>query len=224
MLSPDGRTVAFTLAVAGPSQGLNTMPVSGEGSTENLVGGVSAWPTDWSRDGRFILFFRNGDAGTQFDIWVYDLREKRARAVLQTPANEAQARFSPNQRLIAYVSDDTGRFEVFLRPFDGPGDRVPVSSGGGQQPLWSADGKRLFYLSTEGVLMSVDVRQEGPAVTVGVPRRLFELRIPALTSLRRPCFAMTMPLPAMANGFSSASSNRAPRVSRSWSGSTGPRG
>jgi Tol biopolymer transport system component len=181
-LSPDGRTVAFTLDSSGPSQGLNTMPVSGDGSTVNLVGGVTAWPTDWSRDGRFILFFRNGDAGTQFDIWVYDLREKRTRALLQTPANEAQARFSPNQRLIAYVSDDTGRINVFLRPFDGPGDRVPVSSGGGQQPMWSVDGKRLFYLSTEGVLMSVDVRQEGPAVTVGVPRRLFEFRIPPLTS------------------------------------------
>jgi hypothetical protein len=103
---------------------------------------------------------------------------------VQGTANEGQGRFSPSQQWVAYASDETGRFEVYLRPFEGPGERVPVSSGGGQQPRWSLDGKRVFYLAPNADLMAVDVREAQTTVTLGAPRRLFRMQVPPLTSSR----------------------------------------
>jgi hypothetical protein len=89
-----------------------------------------------------------------------------------------QARFSPNWRSIAYASDESGRFQVYVRPFPAAAGQSQISAGGGMQPEWRPDGKELFYVSADGKMMAVSVTTDQPAFTAGVPRALLEVDIP----------------------------------------------
>lgn len=110
---------------------------------------------------------------TGADLWVVEPQGARQpRPFSNTPFWEKQATFSPNGRWLAYVSDDSGQFEVYLRPFPGPGARVPISSEGGEEPAWSKSGRELFYRSG-GRMMSVSI-SETPELTAGRPQVLFE--------------------------------------------------
>ena len=98
--------------------------------------------------------------------------EPETRPFLQEKFNEGDPAFSPNGRWVAYVSDESGRFEVYVRPFPGPGARATVSIGGGRHPGWNPNGRELFYRSGDKV-MAVDV-QAGDEISLGKPRALFE--------------------------------------------------
>jgi hypothetical protein len=98
--------------------------------------------------------------------------EKTAKPFLASRFNEIQARFSPDRRWIAYASDESGRFEVYVRPFPAAGVQSPISVGGGTQPEWRRDGQ----------LMAVDVVSSSSTLTAGVPRRLFDVEIPELSA------------------------------------------
>ena len=104
--------------------------------------------------------------------------EKTAKPFLASRFNEIQARFSPDGRWIAYASDESGRFEVYVRRFPTGGAQSPISVGGGTQPEWRRDGKELFYISADGKLMVVDIGSSGSTLTAGVPRSLFDVEIP----------------------------------------------
>ena len=93
-------------------------------------------------------------------------------AFLETPFGEGAPTFSPDGRWVAYVSNESGRNEIHVRPFPGPGERLTVSVEGGNEPVWSRDGRELFYRSGDA-MMAVDV-STGPALNTGKPRRLFE--------------------------------------------------
>lgn len=97
---------------------------------------------------------------------------RQARTFLNTSFWEKQATFSPNGRWLAYVSDESGEFEVYMRPFPGPGPRFPISSGGGEEPAWSRSGRELFYRSG-GRMMSVSI-SETPEFSASRPQVLFE--------------------------------------------------
>jgi Tol biopolymer transport system component len=130
--SPDGTRVALLAA------GLRLMAANGVGEQENLVDGVSA-PTDWSLDGRFLLFWRRGEK-TRTDIWALPLfGERKPYPLLNSPANEELARFSPDGHWLAYTSDESGSQEVYVRSFTSEGragaDRKRISSRGGFQPM-----------------------------------------------------------------------------------------
>ena len=128
---------------------------------------------DWSADGRFILYRVLG-AKTKNDIWVLPLfGERKPYPLLQTEFGEFWARFSPDGRWVAYVSDETGTNEVYVREFSGSGGRLQVSVGGGSSPSWRRDGKELFY-NSGGKLMAVDVKVSGSGFEPGVPKLLFE--------------------------------------------------
>ena len=137
-------------------------------------------PNDWSRDGRFLLYTQQ-DPRTKADLWALPLASDATPAGAPTPFantefNEDQGRFSPDTHWVAYVSDESGRSEIYVQPFPaatGGGGKTRVSRDGGDQPRWGRDGKELFYLSLDGKLMAVNVA-EGPKFRAGVPESLFQ--------------------------------------------------
>jgi eukaryotic-like serine/threonine-protein kinase len=126
--------------------------------------------SDWSSDGRLLLVSNNfGNA----DIQIFDHVEKTFRPLLSTQANEMNAVFSPDEKWIAYQSDETGDFEVYIRPLIGSSSRR-LSSGGGAHPHWRADGKELFYMKPDGSMMSIDF-QLNPTLQAKPAKFLFKM-------------------------------------------------
>jgi len=154
--------------------------------TSNLAGDETAllkspqpkFPQDWSHDGRFLLYSVGGNAA--LDLWVLPLQgEAKPTLFLGTQFAESQGRFSPDDRYIAYVSNESGRLEVYVRPFspDGKaGGQQMVSQGGGSQPLWRRDGKELFYIAADSKVMAVPV-STAPTFQRGTPVALFTVPI-----------------------------------------------
>ena len=116
----------------------------------------------------------------QFDVWLLSMKDRQTRALIQTAANEMTPEFSPDGRWLAYVSNESGRHEVYVQPYPGPGERHLISTNGGEQPAWRRDGLELFYVENGGynfpgvpALMSVTVATT-PAFRAGTPDKLFE--------------------------------------------------
>jgi serine/threonine protein kinase len=179
--SPDGSRVAFAAARGGGAH-IYQKASNGAGKEQVLVGATdeAKVPNDWSRDGRFLLYAQQ-DPKTKADLWVLPLASDGTPAGAPTPFantefNEDQGRFSPDTHWVAYVSDESGKSEVYVQPFPaapGGGSKTQVSRGGGDQPRWRRDGKELFYVSPDGKLMAVNV-VEGPTFKAGVPETLFQ--------------------------------------------------
>jgi serine/threonine-protein kinase len=168
--SPDGTRIAFA---SGTDLDLKWVPADGSGSAQLLLQKEeNQLPSSWSPDGRTLAFYEiNPD--TARDIWTITLDGQGApRPILVTEFNEHSPTFSPDGRWLAYVSDESGREEIYLRPFPGPGAKYPVSRTGGREPVWSAHESELFYRSGDKV-MSVAV-ETVPDLTTGTPRVLFE--------------------------------------------------
>jgi serine/threonine-protein kinase len=111
---------------------------------------------DWSPDGKRIAFqLSAGDSAPNDEIWIYSLPEKRAARAWETTANLSSPRWSPDGRWLAYVSDETGAPEVFLRPVTGSGVAVRVSNAGGDLPYWRPDGRELYYRIPDGGIVAV---------------------------------------------------------------------
>ena len=137
------------------------------------------FPTDWSRDGRFLLYNTVGPKGN-VDIWAMPLDGTRTPVeILGTAFSEQHAQFSPDGQWIAYQSDKTGRSEIYVRPFAASGADVPVSTGGGGQVRWSPKGAELFYIAADDRLMTVTIRAtriDSP-VELGTPQALFPTNV-----------------------------------------------
>ena len=130
-------------------------------------------PSDWSLDGRFIIY-QQTDPKTKRDIWVLPLfGDKKPFPFLQTEANEGGARISPDGRWMAYTSDALGGYEVHIQSFPERGGLRQVSTGGGIGPNWRRDGKELFYYALDGKLIAVEVKT-GASFEMGSPHALFE--------------------------------------------------
>jgi hypothetical protein len=113
---------------------------------------------DWSRDGRFLLY-RIADPKTGFDLWAVPMfGDRKPFPVVQTEFEEREAQFSPDGKWIAYQSNESGRFEVYVQPFPGPGPKSALSTQGGGQVRWRRDGRELFYLALDGRMMAVSLR------------------------------------------------------------------
>jgi eukaryotic-like serine/threonine-protein kinase len=188
--SPDGARIVFQTL-----DGLYLKPASGAGKEEPLLKTKAPiFPDDWSRDGRFLLYSAI-DPKTGYDLWVLpDLGgasgDRKATPFLQTQFNERYGQFSPDSHWIAYVSDESGRPEVYVRPFPASsngGAKVKVSQEGGSQPRWRKDGKELFYLSPDGKLMAVEVVATGPVLQTGIPKPLFQ--VPASSPINDDAFS-----------------------------------
>jgi serine/threonine protein kinase/Tol biopolymer transport system component len=180
--SPDGQRVAFAASTGkdGGIKQLYARRADGVGEDQLLLQrNRIIFPQDWSADGRFILFeeWRTQEPQSA-DLWILPLAGARQPVPFAaTDAHETEGRFSPDAQWIAYVSNDTGRHEVYLRRFVG-GATLRVSSAGGFQPSWRADGQELFYLAADGKLMSVSVTPVRGGVQLGTPAALFQTSVP----------------------------------------------
>jgi len=136
-------------------------------------------PNDWSSDGRFLLF-RSNDPQTGFDLWVPPLSgDKRPFPFLKTSFAEREGQFSPDSKWVAYQSNESGQFEIYVQPFPGPGGKLQISSNGGAQPRWNRNGKEIFYVSLDSKMMAAPVRlsPDGQSLETGTPVALFPVRI-----------------------------------------------
>src|SRR5262249_12095065 len=150
---------------------------SNTGAEEALLkSSMDLYPTDWSRDGKLLLYTAV-DPKSGRDLWVLPLDgERKPIPYLQTPFDEAQGQFSPDGRWVAYTSTDSGRPEIYVQPFPASGGKWQISTAGGVTPRWRADGKELFYISLDRKLMAVDITAAAK-FEAGIPRPLFTMRI-----------------------------------------------
>jgi Tol biopolymer transport system component/tRNA A-37 threonylcarbamoyl transferase component Bud32 len=168
--SPDKRRIAFA-SDQGNAPKIWVKNASGTGAEDALVEG-RAFPTDWSRDARYLLYMTDGGA-TRMDVWAYDFERRTSTPLLASPFNERSARFSPDGKWIAYVSDEAHDAQVYVRSFPDGATKIQISTAGGDQPEWRRDGRELFYLAPDSTLMAVDVHASGAGFAVGAAQPLF---------------------------------------------------
>jgi eukaryotic-like serine/threonine-protein kinase len=173
--SPDDTRIVFSSNRTGGGD-LYQKATSGGGAEELLFASdYRKSATDWSHDGRIVLFSEFG-ATTRQDIWSLSLPDRKAQVVLQTEFFETASVFSPDGRWIAYSSDESGRQEVYVRPFPDPGAKSRISRDGGTFARWRGDGKEIFFSTGDGKIMAVDGKT-GVAFEAGDPKPLFTTRL-----------------------------------------------
>ena len=170
--SPDGRRLVFSSTRKG-SGNLYAKAADGSGAEEVLIEDEKTKvPTDWSPDGRRIAYMSSErETETGWDIWILDVAERKATALLETRADERGAVFSPDGSSIAYSSSESGTEDVYVRPFPGPGEARRISSGGGMFPRWRRDGKEIFFVAPGNRVMSAGLAGGGD------PRPLFAAKM-----------------------------------------------
>jgi len=168
----DGRRLTLASAKEG-SYSIYWRPVDGSAPDERLLSGDwPNYPFSWSPDSK-VLAFVSINPTTLQDIRVLNVDQKGAsKPFLETQFREGAPAFSPDGKWIAYVSDESGRLEIYVRPFPGPGEKWPISLEGGNEPVWPRNGRELFYRAGD-TMMVVDV-QTTPTFSAGKPRKLFE--------------------------------------------------
>jgi dipeptidyl aminopeptidase/acylaminoacyl peptidase len=175
--SPDGARIVFASNRKGIAD-LFVKPSSGVGAEELLFESpLPKLPTDWSLDGRFLLY-EYGDAKNGWDLAALPMAgERKPIVIASAPFEESAGQFSPDGSWVAYQSNESGRFEIYVQPFPGPGDRWQVSTGGGAHPRWRPDGGELYFVSPGGTLMAAVVRASGSTFDAGSPTALFQTRM-----------------------------------------------
>jgi serine/threonine protein kinase/Tol biopolymer transport system component len=174
--SPDASRIVFS-SIRPILSDLYVKPASGSTNEQLLLKtGQSKMPTDWSSDGKLILYTESNSKG-KIDIWVLPLDGDRTpMPFLQDDFEKLSAKFSRDGKWVAYSSDESGQPQVYVRPFPGPGGKYQVSNGGGSQPVWRRDGKELFYIGADGKLMALEVRL-GSRFEAGDVKPLFDTHI-----------------------------------------------
>jgi eukaryotic-like serine/threonine-protein kinase len=182
--SPDGRRLAF-MSTEGTANGLYQKPTDGAQAQESLlVSQLPKFPSSWSADGRYLLYFSPNSGQGGVDLWVLPMTGTRKPfAFLQSAFGKVWGQFSPDGRWVAYQSNESGRNEIYLRRFVVPGDasdsttaregQWQVSTTGGIYPMWRADGKELFYIDPAGMMMAAPITFTG-SVVPGKPAALFQ--------------------------------------------------
>jgi len=177
--TPNGKRIAFRSVKEGRGN-LFWQLADGSGGQERLT--TSRYlqsPYSWSPDGQLLAFMEINPT-TGYDIWMLGMgnpspgpgQVRKAQPFLNSRFNETVPRFSPDGQWLAYVSDESGRFEIYVQPYPGPGGKWQISTEGGTEPAWNPNGRELFYRSGNK-MMAVDITNQ-PAFAVGRPRLLFE--------------------------------------------------
>lgn len=176
--APDGTRIVFS-SIRPSGFSLFEKASSGTTTESLLLAGPGAHiATDWSHDGRFILY--HVLEKVDYDIWAMPLDgDRKPFAVANAPFNERDGQFSPDGKGIAYHSDESGRYEIYVQPFPVATRRWgPISTSGGAQARWRADGQELFYIAPDSRMMTVPVRLDSQrqAADFGAPSALFTVR------------------------------------------------
>ena len=172
--SPDGKWIAFA-SKRGGNFDISEKLASNAGTEQVIVeSNTSKYMDDWSPDGRFLIF-EQVDPKTRSDLWIVPMAGTRtARPFLATPYNELHARFSPDGKWVAYASDESGRFEIYVRDFPAANSKYQVSSQGGAEPQWSADSCELYFVAFNKELMAVPITAQNGDFQSGTPQPLFQ--------------------------------------------------
>jgi len=177
--TPDGKRIAFTSDREGP-ENIFWQLADGSGGLERLTtSDRDQAPRSFSPNGQLLAFVER-DPNTGFDIWVLRLSDpsagsgqsRKAQPFLKTPFTESAPNFSPDGHWLAYVSDESGRKEIYVQPYPGPGGKYQIPTDDGSEPVWNPNGRELFYRSGDK-MMAVDVVMQ-PSFSVGKPRMLFQ--------------------------------------------------
>jgi Tol biopolymer transport system component len=181
--SPDGKTIVFSSDRGGQFD-LYAKAAGGGGQEQLLFKSDELkLAYDWSRDGRYIAF-QSLAKKTGWDLWVLPtFGDRKPILFLQTPFHESRPAFSPDGKWLAYQSNESGRPEIYVQNFPGPGGKWQVSTGGGVEPAWRADGKELYYAAPDQKIMAVEVRA-GETFEAGVPQALFRAIVQPIGNVR----------------------------------------
>jgi Tol biopolymer transport system component len=178
--APSGNDIVYTFSLGASGTPSRLMRKAADGTGEPTVlvqRSYGSGNADWSRNGRYLMFNGPSGEGTLSDILYVELErgdsKPEPKTFLSTPAAESVPKLSPDGRFVAYVSNESGQPEIYVRPFPGGAGRWQASVNGGKQPRWRDDGKELFYVEEDTRLMAVPV-EAGEGLTLGRPQRLFE--------------------------------------------------
>lgn len=168
----DGKRIVYNSFRQG-KYGIYWKPLDGSAPEERLAASDFFPPaTSWSPDGK-LLAFQRGSLDTSNDAWILDLSKgRKLQPLMKTAFNESTPTFSPDGKWLAYSSNESGRQEVYVQAFPGPGQKWQISTDGGTRPLWSDEGKELFYRN--GDKLMVASFESAPVFSPGTPRVRFE--------------------------------------------------
>jgi dipeptidyl aminopeptidase/acylaminoacyl peptidase len=181
--SPNGNQLVYRSNRNSASVQLYRVAATGVGAAEMLLSDAQQResqhsqpiPTDWSRDGAHVVY-QAATPKTGFDLWALSLADRKPVLLARTPFNELHGSISPDSRWLAYASDESGRYEVYVQASPVAKERWTISTRGGSQPRWSRNGRELLYLQGDGTLMSVPTETASSFVT-GIPVPLFKTRL-----------------------------------------------
>jgi Tol biopolymer transport system component len=175
---PDSDGVVYTADSEGKTRFLRK-EIGGSAEPQLILELDSGIATSVSPDGRFLAYNAFGE-GTEADLWVLPMDEGgEPRVFRQSEFQEFFPVFSPDGRWLAYFSDESGQFEIYVEPFPGPGRRWRVSTESGVYAVWSANGGEILYHQFDGRVMSATVEQQGAGLQIGQPRALFQTANPS---------------------------------------------
>ena len=180
---PDGRSVLFGGFAGGRVWSVHRVSATETSTPQRVLPEIaeSQWPCAISPDGRWLLYTQRLKDGTS-DLYIAPIdRPSETTPLMQTPVSEFEGQFSPDGRWLAYLSDESGPFELYVRRWPIGPDRVQLSNGGAAAPKWSADGRELVYRGSDA-LMSVQLTERDGELAPSVPRPLFALTDPALST------------------------------------------
>jgi eukaryotic-like serine/threonine-protein kinase len=164
--TPDGKRIAY-MEESNRTFAIKWKPADGSGAEETLVAAQNyvQVPHSWSPDGKFLAYSSVGSAGKRFRIWIVPLQgDRKPREFVET-GSEGAARFSPDGHWISYASNESGRYEVYVQPFPGPGGKWQISTDGGNWPVWARSGRELFYLNGSKIVSVAVTTQPGFAAS-----------------------------------------------------------
>jgi Tol biopolymer transport system component len=179
--SPDGQTLIYASTRKGPSD-LYRKPLVGAVEEDLLLeSNVEKLPESVSPDGRLLVYSQLSEK-TYWDVWALPLQGARTPfPLIRTPFLECCAKISPDGRWLAYMSQESGRFEIYLTTFPTPGPRWQVSTSGGAYPCWRSDRKEVVYSTLDGTVMAAEVAARGDGLAVGAAKPLFKTTAPGPT-------------------------------------------
>ncbi len=169
--TPDGKRILFQSNKDGPPN-VYWQQADGSGGLERLTNSEFVhFPMSMSPDGQFLAYGEINPT-TGYDLWVLRLKDGQAQPFLRTPFTESVPQFSPDGHWLAYISNESGRYEVYVQPYPGPGGKWQISTDGGTEPVWNPNGRELFYRDGSK-MMSVEISTQ-TGFTTGKPHMLFE--------------------------------------------------
>jgi Tol biopolymer transport system component len=174
--SADGKQIAFESNRKDGRYHIYTKSASGAGAEELLLDSPGQqWPSDYSRDGKYLLYQQQ----PRRELWALPLsgKEPKPIPVATGPFSQEDGVFSPDGRWVAYQTNESGRYQIVVQPFPTATGKWQVSTTGGFDPRWRADGKEIYFISPDNKLMAASVNTSGATFSVGVPFALFPVRI-----------------------------------------------